>query len=132
MRIPGWNAPFNDAEIAWVETESPGVSWYLIESLAAVSAGADEARRPGAAVLIRMAPGHGYPAHRHLGPEHVLVLRGGYRDERGEYTTGSFVQYPPGSIHSPIALGDTEQPVTDANPACVLFAIAERGIELVV
>ena len=41
--------------------------------------------------LIRMEPGAGYEAHRHLGSEDVLVLQGGYRDAIGEYDCGTHV-----------------------------------------
>lgn len=82
------------------------------------------------AVLIRMEPGHGYPAHRHLGVEEVLVLAGGYRDGRGVHAEGSFVRYEAGSAHSPVACGERGRPTGRDYPACVLFAIARAGIEL--
>lgn len=72
--------------------------------------------------LIRMAPGCGYPRHRHHGVEEVRVLRGGYADERGRYEAGSFVRYQAGSAHGPCAL--------DGHEACVLLALAHEGIGL--
>jgi putative transcriptional regulator len=75
----------------------------------------------GGAVFIRMEPGCGYPAHRHRGVEQLVVLQGGYRDERGEHREGDYVRYEDGSQHRPVALGEG---------ACVLFATVERGIEL--
>ena len=72
--------------------------------------------------LIRMAPGCGYPRHRHTGTEEVLVLRGGYRDELGEHTAGSFVQYEAGSEHGPTAI--------DGDTPCVLLALAHEGVKL--
>ena len=81
-------------------------------------------------VLIRMAPGCGYPAHRHLGAEDVLVLRGGYRDDDGgTYRAGDFVRYPALSEHHPIALGSHEQPVGRGNEPCVLYSVAHGGTE---
>lgn len=74
-----------------------------------------------AAVMIRMEPGCSYPRHRHSGPEELLVLQGGYRDDRGEHRAGDFVRYETGTSHHPVAL-DGE--------ACVFFAIAHEGIEL--
>ena len=74
-----------------------------------------------AAVLIRMAPGCSYPAHRHRGVEELLVLRGGYRDERGEHRAGQYVRYEDGSRHHPVALPGGD---------CVFFAISAEGIEL--
>jgi anti-sigma factor ChrR (cupin superfamily) len=71
--------------------------------------------------LIAMDPDCGYPRHRHRGGEEVLVLQGGYADERGEHRQGSRVSYPDGSAHAPKAMpGET----------CVLLAIAHEGIEL--
>ena len=72
--------------------------------------------------LIRMEPCCGYPRHGHRGPEHVLVLRGGYRDERGEHRAGAFVQYERGSEHAPVALAGAEP--------CVLLAVADEGVTL--
>jgi len=72
--------------------------------------------------LIRMEPGLGYPPHRHRGPEEVLVLRGGYRDERGEHRAGTFVRYEDGSSHAPTALPDGDP--------CVLLALSHEGVQL--
>lgn len=83
-------------------------------------------------VLIRMAPGSGYPTHRHLGPEDVLILAGGYADDDGRiHSAGSFVRYPAGSVHQPTALGLADEPVSESNPACVLYAVAHGGTERV-
>lgn len=79
-------------------------------------------------VLIRMDPGCSYPPHRHAGIEDVLVLQGGYRDDRGEHVAGSFFRYPSGSTHAPVALGDPARPAGKDNPSCILFAIARGGV----
>jgi len=69
-----------------------------------------------------MDPGHGYPRHTHRGVETVLVLQGGYRDERGEHRAGDFVDYADGTTHAPVALlGDRP---------CVLLALAHEGVLL--
>ena len=73
------------------------------------------------AVLIRMDAGCGYPRHRHVGVEEVLVLAGGYADEFGEYAQGEYVRYAAGSVHAPVALDGA---------ACVLFATARGGIRM--
>ena len=89
----------------------------------------ESARGPrDSTVLIRMAPGCGYPAHRHLDVEEVLVLRGGYRDEEGEHRAGSYLRYAQDSVHSPVALGDARRPEGPDNQACVLFAVARGGV----
>lgn len=118
-----------DAGVPWRSTAWPGVTWHLLaeeEEDAPKGSGASR----GATVLIRMEPGRGYPSHRHLGVEEVLVLAGGYRDELGVYEAGQFVRYPGGSHHTPVALGDVAKTVGEHNPACLLFASARGGIEL--
>ena len=110
----------DDASIPWIPTRHPGVRWYRLESH-----GASE----DAVVVIRMAPGCGYPPHRHVGAEDVVVLRGGFRDEMGEHVAGTFLSYPPGSRHSPVACGDRERAESAENPPCILFSIAHGGVE---
>jgi len=73
--------------------------------------------------LIRMQPGCGYPAHSHNGMEEVLILQGGYRDQRGEHRAGDYVLNEAGSAHHPVALEGTED--------CIMVAFAHSGIELV-
>ena len=85
----------------------------------------------GAVVLIRMAPGRGYARHRHVGAEDVLVLGGGYRDESGEHRAGDHVHYPPGSVHTPVALGRADRPASPENSVCVLYSVVPGGIEYV-
>lgn len=79
--------------------------------------------------MIRMAPGCGYPPHRHVGAEDVVILRGGYRDETGVHVEGTFVSYPAGSAHAPVACGDSSRPESPENPPCILFAIVRGGVE---
>jgi anti-sigma factor ChrR (cupin superfamily) len=56
---------------------------------------------PGeSAALLRYAPGAAVPRHRHEGHEHVYVLRGAQRDDRGLHSAGAHVVNPPGSTHS--------------------------------
>ena len=109
--------------LPWQQTRHEGVQWIDL-------AGAEDG--PSMTVLIRMAPGRGYPAHLHVGAEDVLVLSGGYRDGDGfELLAGGFHRYPAGSVHAPVALGDAGHPEGAANRACVLFAVAHGGTELV-
>jgi anti-sigma factor ChrR (cupin superfamily) len=130
--IPGLAVSEEIERLAWRATSVPGVSWYPLH-LDLPSRGEDgarDARRPGATVLIRMEPGTGYEPHRHVGSEDVLVLRGGYEDERGRYEQGAAVHYEPGSVHAPRALGDPHRPTGPSNPACILYAAVPSGIEL--
>ncbi len=101
--------------IPWQTTRYPGVAiWFY----------ASERRTGRALVLIRMDPGCGYPRHKHRGEERLLVVQGGYRDERGEHHAGSFVVYEDGSEHAPVALA------TPGAVPCVLLALAHEGIKL--
>ena len=66
--------------------------------------------------------------------EQVALLRtisNVYRDELGDHVQGDFVRYPAGSVHAPVALGDRGAAAGPSNPACVLYAIAREGVELV-
>jgi anti-sigma factor ChrR (cupin superfamily) len=103
--------------IPFKETSYPGVSIHFYYS---------DRRTGHAAVMVRMEPGASYPRHRHNGPEELLILQGGFRDEHGEYYAGEFCRFEDGSTHHPIAL--EEEP--DGGRACIFFAIATEGIEL--
>ena len=46
--------------------------------------------------LLRYAAGGKVPRHRHEGTEHIYVLIGAQRDERGEYAAGAHVVNAPG------------------------------------
>ena len=59
----------------------------------------------GVRLLIgHMPPGLRFPRHVHLGLEQVVVLSGGYDDERGEFVAGDYGVYEPGSEHGPETL----------------------------
>jgi anti-sigma factor ChrR (cupin superfamily) len=103
------------AAIPWRATRHRGVAVHFYASDRATGR---------ALVLIRMEPGCGYPRHRHTGEEHVLVVQGGYADERGTHVAGAFVAYPDGSEHAPVAVA------TAGGEACVLLALAHEGITL--
>ncbi len=133
MRIAGLSlAQGEDERIPWRATRSGGVFWFPLHLEEGEGGGvrAPGPDRGGATVLIRMDPGRGYAPHRHVGSEDVLVLQGGYRDEFGEHHCGDHVHYAAGSRHSPVALGDGTRPPGPANPACILYATAPLGIEL--
>ncbi|MDP9348289.1 MAG: cupin domain-containing protein [Gemmatimonadota bacterium] len=56
---------------------------------------------PGAnRVLLRFAPGRGYPVHQHTVAEEVYVIEGTYEDRGRQYGPGSYLYYPPGSTHT--------------------------------
>jgi anti-sigma factor ChrR (cupin superfamily) len=124
-RIPAFEARLDLERLAWRATSTPGVSWILVspawEELKARSASGEVGE---VVALIRMEPGSGYTPHRHVGPEEVLVLQGGYADAEGEHCAGTWLRYPAGSSHAPVALGEA-----GAEP-CVIFATARGGVEL--
>ncbi len=122
MRIPGLTVKIDDATFPWRPTRHRGISW------APLFAGEGVEGPRESAVLIRMSPGCGYPPHRHVGIEEVLVLAGGYRDELGDHRTGEYLRYAPDSIHAPVALGDPHSPEGPGNEACLLFASARGGV----
>ncbi|MFD3003602.1 cupin domain-containing protein [Pontibacter toksunensis] len=61
--------------------------------------------RPGEnRVLLRIAPGKGYPKHAHSVPDEVFVMDGIYVDpgveEGREFGAGSYLYYPAGTEHN--------------------------------
>jgi anti-sigma factor ChrR (cupin superfamily) len=100
------------AAIPYRATRYPGVWIHFYAS---------DRKSGHAAVMIKMAAGASYPAHRHHGAEEVLVLQGGFRDAQGEYRAGQYARFEGGSVHHPVALEGED---------CVFFAIATEGIEL--
>lgn len=52
------------------------------------------------AALLKYAPGSSVPAHHHPGYEHVFILSGSQRDERGVYPRGTCLISAPGSGHA--------------------------------
>lgn len=53
-----------------------------------------------AAALLRYQPGASVPRHLHPDYEHIFVLEGSQRDERGVYPAGSCVIHAAGTEHS--------------------------------
>jgi len=51
--------------------------------------------------LVRWAPETRFNAHTHPGGEEILVLEGVFRDEDGEYPSGTWLRNPRGSRHTP-------------------------------
>ena len=51
--------------------------------------------------LVRWAPNTQFNRHIHVGGEEILVLDGLFRDEHGEYPTGSWLRNPRYSEHTP-------------------------------
>jgi putative transcriptional regulator len=104
---------FDLSSIEWRATKYEGIHLHFLRR--------DEETND-ATVFIRMEPGCGYPAHRHTGVEEVLILQGGYSDQRGTHRAGDYFINEAGSAHHPIALDDPED--------CIILAIVHGGIEL--
>lgn len=56
-----------------------------------------------AAALLRYAPGAKVPAHAHTGFEHIIVLSGSQRDDRGTYGAGSCLIHAEGTQHTVVS-----------------------------
>lgn len=126
MQLPGLELHVRQSALDWRSTRHAGVAWaplHLAEE------GSGSAR--DSAVLIRMDPGCGYPTHEHLDVEDVFLLQGGYEDEFGVHRAAGYVRYPKGSRHAPVALGRRDLPIGPDNPACILFAVARGGVQVV-
>ncbi len=67
------------------------------------------------AVLLRYAPGARVPRHLHEGVEHVHVLEGSQRDDRGLHVAGAHVVNLPGSIHT-----------VESPEGCLVLVVWER------
>jgi anti-sigma factor ChrR (cupin superfamily) len=104
---------FDFSSIEWRETRYQGIALRVLRR--------DE-ETGDSTVLIRMRPGCGYPAHRHRGLEEVLILQGGYVDQRGEHRAGDYMLYEAGSAHHPVALEGAQD--------CIMMAFAHGGIQL--
>lgn len=50
--------------------------------------------------MLRYRPGASAPLHCHAADEHVYVISGSQRDERGVYRAGSYVYNAAGSTHT--------------------------------
>ena len=111
MKIPGLQLRVDAEALAWRATRVLGVSWFPLHLASDEGPGSDST------VLLRLEPGRGYPAHRHLDVEEVFVLAGGYTDGLGEHPTGSYVRYAKDSSHAPVAVGDPERPIGPDNPS---------------
>lgn len=86
------------------QTRNPGFSWSILRP------GVEEHRLHGThdgpgptASILRYAPGARVPYHRHDGYEHVFILAGSQRDERGTHRAGTLVVNTPGSQHDVVS-----------------------------
>ncbi len=100
------------AELRWRTTWTPGGRYTLL------------ARDPAThsfLLLGYMPAGRSFPRHLHPGREDVLVLAGGYGDDRGHYLAGEYTAYEPGSVH---------RPETERDEECWMLIRLEKPIRL--
>lgn len=71
--------------------------------------------------LLRLPPGKGLPAHRHVADEFTIVLQGGYSDNTGNYGVGDFAVGPGSEEHEPVA---------DPGEPCIALIVVEKPIVL--
>ncbi len=69
--------------------------------------------------LIKMDPGVSVPLHSHGGKEYILVLKGSFCDEFGEYSKGDIQINDQKVKHTPIA---------SMNEGCVCLSITEKDV----
>jgi anti-sigma factor ChrR (cupin superfamily) len=57
--------------------------------------------------LVKWPAGERFQPHRHFGGEEILVLNGTFKDEHGDYPTGTWMRSPHLSAHFPFVDEDT-------------------------
>jgi len=53
--------------------------------------------------VVRYKPNSKFPKHIHERGEEILVLKGVFSDETGDYPEGTYMKNPPGSSHAPFS-----------------------------
>ena len=104
-----------------VQTRSPDFGWTVLRPGVDEHAlyGTHDGGGPTASIL-RYAPGARVSYHRHDGHEHVYILAGSQRDERGTYRAGTLVINPPGTTHDVVS-----------DDGCTVLLIWERPVTFV-
>ncbi|KRH78256.1 ChrR cupin-like domain protein [Ferrovum sp. JA12] len=93
------NADFNERVVVetntlpWIASPQPQIKRKPLDRL-----GGEIAR---ATSLVVYEPHSSFPEHRHGGGEEILVLKGTFSDESGNYGQGTYIRNPPGTKHSP-------------------------------
>lgn len=99
MTMPRLNMDFSalvtvlPSEQEWFTSPADGVSRAPLERVAPESGHTTS--------LVTFDPGASFPEHTHPLGEELLVLKGTFSDEFGDYTMGTYIRNPPGSKHSP-------------------------------
>ena len=89
------NVVINTTEQAWVVSPLAGV-WR--KPLAR-----EDAERGHATSIVKYEAGASFTSHEHPLGEEILVLKGTFSDETGDYSAGSYLRNPPGFSHAPFS-----------------------------
>ena len=93
----------NDTEPVVIDTNSAEWSPGRVPGLEVLNLHEYEAEH---VALVRWAPDTQFPLHTHFGGEEILVLRGKFSDEHGDYPAGSWIRSPHQSAHTPFTQGE--------------------------
>ncbi|KAG7362739.1 chrR cupin-like domain containing protein [Nitzschia inconspicua] len=77
----------------YIASPSNGISRFMLDRV-----GNEKAR---ATTIVEYKPNSKFPMHEHFGGEEFLVLEGTFKDQYGEFGSGTYVRNPIGSKHSP-------------------------------
>jgi len=93
-----WQFAADDLEPLRIDTAS--AAWYpgLVPGLTVMPLHEHDGV---STALVKWAPHTRFNAHTHPGGEEILVLEGVFRDEDGEYATGTWLRNPRWSRHAP-------------------------------
>lgn len=80
-------------EAAWVPSPTAGIDRIMLDRI-----GKEVAR---ATSIVRYDAKSAFPSHTHGGGEEILVLEGNFKDEHGEYPSGTYFRNPRGTSHAP-------------------------------
>jgi anti-sigma factor ChrR (cupin superfamily) len=72
------------------------------------------------ACMLRFQPGAKVPRHAHTGYEHIIVLSGSQRDDRGDYEAGAILISPPGTDHAIVS-----------DEGCIVLALYNAPVSFV-
>lgn len=93
-----WQFAADDSEQLVIDTQSQSWRQGLVPGLSVMPL---HEHNGVSTALVRWAPSTQFNRHIHVGGEEILVLEGLFRDEHGEYPTGSWLRNPRYSEHTP-------------------------------
>lgn len=91
---------FAKADAVQMHVDTKGAEWFpgSVDGLAVMPLHQHAAER---VALVKWAPNTLFHRHQHWGGEEILVLDGGFNDEYGAYSPGSWLRNPHLSAHTP-------------------------------